>query len=516
MALNQAAVLVITQSVRDGKELKLLLPTYFKMSIILWQFSKTRNRIFPILYFFCFWFYKISVFSQSSLLQEKFSFYLPQNQKQKYYMVEWWTVRKYKDTLYHFSEKGIRKYNLQGKLFATVYPFYWRMNPIKGAVMKWYIKSIPIRCGYQVNDLGFLVSKFDGIQFIPLSFSGNPLRLMTLSAQENTVEQKIFLSENNNSNVRFLRNYHSDPEFFLYHNKLIISLTPFDSVPDNILNQTCGYLHQLDNSHYQQKNPRLSIHTFDERNFVASDSNNFEGQAEKNYLSPPIFIGHIEEAESLAAASNRFYPYPNSVLFAVDTLKEQVYIGSFSLPQIQVCNLEMIKEQSVSCINYFSEERLSRLPHAQTVALPKPIDSDWEKSEVRYWEKKIGCDRNLAKYFSVMNMQLYYSHSSGLLYRLQKKPDSIYTRKQISTWVKRNRFKYAKAQYDKPAILQILDPEKPGALIAEIPVPPHFRILDTEPGGIIWAVKEVNKKEIIIAKYRLDLEGLKEGKNEKE
>jgi hypothetical protein len=27
-------------------------------------------------------------------------------------------------------------------------------------------------------------------------------------------------------------------------------------------------------------------------------------------------------------------------------------------------------------------------------------------------------------------------------------------------------------------------------------------------------VKEVNKKEIIVAKYRLDLEGLKEGKNE--
>jgi hypothetical protein len=275
-------------------------------------------------------------------------------------------------------------------------------------------------------------------------------------------------------------------------------------------------LHQLDNSHYQPKYPRLSIHTFDARNFVVSDSNNFEGRAEKNYLSPPTFIGHIDDAESLAASSNLFYPYPNSALFAVDTVKEQVYIGSFSLPQIQVCNLKSMKEEFVSCVNYFSAEQLSQFRQAQTFALPKPIDSVWEKKEVRYWEKRANQESDIAKYFSVINMQLYYSHSSGLLYRLQKQPDSIYNRKQISTWVKRNRFKYVKALYDKPAFLQILDPEKPGSVVAEIPVPPHFRILDTEPGGIIWAVKEINKKEIIVAKYRLDLEGLRQAKGARE
>jgi hypothetical protein len=480
-----------------------------------------RNRIGSIL-FLLLWSdaYFSVVYGQNSNwvnLREIAAVSIPHKEKELAFLEH--TLRKHNDTLFYFSTSGIEKYKLNGEKINSITIYYWRRN-VKGIVYRKNASSIIIRSNYHVLDNYFLTNLYPAIVIHPISRSG---RLMSfIKPVLKFYRPKIcyggncsdgFIESQKYPGYKFVFDINSTPYFSSYKDKIILSLRAEDSIPPAVV-KTC-LLHTLDGSAYKKNLPLLSVQKVDWKELAPVDSLHYDWEERQVQLSPPFFVGEQDTALEQAAIRNEFYAYGNSVCFAVDTLKERVFITHLPLSQIKVCDLNKATDDFCPCIDYFDARALKEFPRSPTFRLPKPIDSRWEKKEIRYWEKKSNLAFDSAYYYSRFNYQLYFAQPMNLLIRVYKAPNPQISRKDFYGFHKKHS-QFMSAIHNKPTFLQVLNPDKPGALIAEIPVPPHFRILDAEPGGVIWAVKEVNKKEIIVAKYRLDLEGLKEGKNEKE
>ena len=445
------------------------------------------------------------------LLLEEFS--IPQNQK--YYFYEIRSIRKYKDRVYYFSPRGIEAYELKGEL-KHITPVYrkYRSYYYPHKIIQRKLTHPAVRPMYQVLDSFFVIAPTCASEFILIDkFTGKHLKIIEYRSSNSNMD---YFYSPAHPNYKFYNNTSSEPRFFVHRDRLFLPIYAIDSMPSYIYNHSCT-LSSFDNSIINASLPVMLQSKIEKGPFkLLQDTCPITG-AKYYFFSALNFFGKRDEKIAYAASQNKFCPCGGTDYnFAIDTLHNKTFITPDSYSsQLQICELGKKQNDAILCWNYFDSEK-DNIPEnpLSLISLPKQLNSDWTMQEVKRWERIIDRKKKEAFLASKFFKQTYYSHPHNLVFRIRQFPDSSYTEKVIQKLASKNDLKRIAALFNRPTFLQILDPEKPGGLIAEIPVPPHFRILDAEPGGVIWAVKEVNKKEIIVAKYRLDLEGLKEAKSE--
>jgi hypothetical protein len=451
-----------------------------------------------------------NVLGQQKILLQQFECFIPHNEK--YFMLEALTVRKYKDRIYYFSPLGIQEYDIKGQQRKIIPAEDKRCNN-SNKIINRKITDIMARINYQVLDSFFIVSPPGYFELVFVDkLTGKLVKKLQYKGSDESIN---YFHSNEYPNYKFFHNSISSisPYFTYCKDKLIFSIFAKDSLPSHIQNSTC-ILKMFDYSVFNTKLPVLIVTKLDWKKYEPNYNHKVCDATgiKLFYFNEISFLGNQNQRIVKNISKNQFPPDGGiGYCFSVDTLGARIYITPhYSSSQIQVCELN-----TKDCWDYFSNENDVEGEYQNTVlSLPKMLDSNWTKSEVNRWERKVSALFAKALLTNKQNSQIYYSTPQSLLFRVRQLPEANLAEKEINRLVSGSRLRFLSARYNKPATLQILDPEKPGRLIAEIPVPPHFRILDTEPGGVIWAVKEVNKKEIIIAKYQLDLEGLKEVKSE--